>query len=326
MRRVILVAGLILFGSAAIQAQTATITCLAPNGGFYVDWDNFRVLNQGETAEVEVQPEGSLVTLWSCGWDDGCQFLYYDPVWPGSSWQIINVGGAKIILDPLNLSETPTGSEVSVQPRAEDEYGNPLDAAPASFTFEEVTSTGETTVEIGNSGDPTPLTFKLGNPPTYYNLETTATFSGNIEICIDYSGINFTSEANTRLLHFTGAGWEDITTSVDVETHTICGMTASLSTFVVAETATPEEMLAGLLYKVMSLNLKKGISNALDSKLQAATDALIDAKTQNDIAAINMLSAFVNHVEAQRDGALTTSEADDLISSAEDIIEALCQQ
>ena len=105
MRRLLLVAIVLLFGSAAAQGGTATITCLAPNGGFDVDGANFTILNQGESTQVTVQPGGSLVKLWSCGWTVGCQWLSYD-VFPGSAWNIINVGGAKIIMDPIQAQVT----------------------------------------------------------------------------------------------------------------------------------------------------------------------------------------------------------------------------
>jgi len=97
-----LAAGAILLsGILNVQASDfATFTCLAPNGGFYIDGTNFTVLVQGQTEEVAVLPEGSLVQLWSCGWDDGCKLLPYD-VQPNSVWEIVNVGGAKIILQQV---------------------------------------------------------------------------------------------------------------------------------------------------------------------------------------------------------------------------------
>ena len=84
------------FLNATEGPSTATITCLAPNGGFTIDGDNFTVLTQGQTAEFEVLPEGSLFSLWSCGWGEpDCRYLEY-LVMPGSTWEIVNVGGARI--------------------------------------------------------------------------------------------------------------------------------------------------------------------------------------------------------------------------------------
>jgi len=47
-----------------------------------------------------------------------------------------------------------------------------------------------------------PTGFKLGQPPTYYNLSTTATYSSPITICINYSGISFTNQNNIAIWHY----------------------------------------------------------------------------------------------------------------------------
>jgi hypothetical protein len=78
-----------------------------------------------------------------------------------------------------------------------------------------------------------------------------------------------------------------------------------------------------LIFQVMSLNLSKGIANSLDAKLSSALAALDDMNTNNDDAALNKLNAFVNHVQAQTDGAISASEAQSLIASASTIIDAL---
>ena len=69
---------------------------------------------------------------------------------------------------------------------------------------------------------------------------------------------------------------------------------------------------------LLSLNLKAGIGNALDSKLQNALAAL-----DRDGSPVGVLYAFINSVEAQRGKALTTAQADQLVSAAQDVIDAL---
>src|SRR4030065_285475 len=63
--------------------------------------------------------------------------------------------------------------------------------APVTITFSDVVEVGETTLTITPTGTPPPEGLKLGNPPQYYVIETTAVYSGPITICIDYSGIQF---------------------------------------------------------------------------------------------------------------------------------------
>ena len=84
--------------------------------------------------------------------------------------------------------------------------------------------------------------------------------------------------------------------------------------------ADPVVLLDDLANSVAALNIKKGINNAFDAKLDAVERAITDAIEQNDLVAINvLLEAFVNAVEAQRGKELSDDEANDLISRAEEI-------
>ena len=71
---------------------------------------------------------------------------------------------------------------------------------------------------------------------------------------------------------------------------------------------------------VTSLNLKQGIENSLDSKLQNVLDALDAANAGQREDAINKIQAFINSVEAQRGKELTDEQADTLINKANEII------
>jgi Tol biopolymer transport system component len=87
----------------------------------------------------------------------------------------------------------------------------------------------------------------------------------------------------------------------------------------------PEHLIEALVETVIALNLRNGISNALDSKLQNVLSVLEDANANNDDAAINVLYAFIYNVEAQRGKALSDAEADSLIADAQAIIDLLSQ-
>jgi hypothetical protein len=79
----------------------------------------------------------------------------------------------------------------------------------------------------------------LGNPPTYYDLSTTAGFSGPVKVCINYSGVSFTDPLQLKLFHFEGGTWVDRTFSRDTANRIICANVASLSPFAVFERAVP---------------------------------------------------------------------------------------
>ena len=61
---------------------------------------------------------------------------------------------------------------------------------------------------------------------------TTATFTGDVTVCIKYAGSTFSGAP--RLLHYDGSGWVDATTSDDSVAQIVCGVVQSLSPFVLA--------------------------------------------------------------------------------------------
>jgi len=85
----------------------------------------------------------------------------------------------------------------------------------------------------------------------------------------------------------------------------------------------PEKAIEALIEAIISLNLQQGISNSLDAKLGAALNALDDVNTNNDVAAINALEAFINAVEAQSGDKIPEADADGLIQAAVNIINML---
>ncbi len=82
----------------------------------------------------------------------------------------------------------------------------------------------------------------------------------------------------------------------------------------------PIDAIENLITLVIALNLKKGISNSLDAKLGAALNALDDMNTNNDIAAINSLYAFISSVQAQSGGWIMEEDATALENAAAEII------
>ena len=105
-----------------------------------------------------------------------------------------------------------------------------------TIIFDEVTGSGITTIDACGPGSP-PTGFRLGAPPMWFCLETTATFTGMAEVCFDYNEDDFSQpEKNFRLFHFKPNGdGVDITTSLDTENNIICGMTDSFSEFAILE-------------------------------------------------------------------------------------------
>jgi hypothetical protein len=138
-------------------------------------------------------------------------------------------GPGRIDWQPLPVNTQP-GANVAVSP-----VDVATGTAPVTLTFASVTSPGQTALAISDTGATPPTGFRLGDPPRYYELSTTATFAGTIEICIDYAGLTFAGVP--RLFHEEGGVWIDRTTSVDPLAQTVCGETTSLSPFALFEPA-----------------------------------------------------------------------------------------
>jgi hypothetical protein len=129
---------------------------------------------------------------------------------------------------PRVAEQTPSGSDVVVQP-----VDQTTGTTPVSVTFDSIGQAGETTVTTSAAGPSTPSAFTLGDPPVFYDITTTAAFTGPIEICIDISGVGFPAGGATRLLHYENGAWVDVTTSAS--STLVCGQADSLSPFTVAQ-------------------------------------------------------------------------------------------
>ena len=168
-------------------------------------------------------------------------------------------------LDPLafiDCSSPQTYNSLGVGPhtfevRAVDAAGN-LDATPATYTwtveapeppntpagtnvtvavgdvtltFASVTAEGLTTIDALTTAPALPDGY-LTSGATYYDIDTTASFTGAITICLSYTPGSLTEPV--RLLHFDGSAWIDITTTANPLAGTVCAETSSLSPFALA--------------------------------------------------------------------------------------------
>jgi hypothetical protein len=148
-----------------------------------------------------------------------------------TGWGYKNGQNRAFLMTPVT-SNTPPGSNVETTPVDSSGGGTPV-----TISFGNVTSGGETTLTTTPTGPPPPDGFKIGNPPVYYNLETTAVFSGSATLCINYSGIGYGNENNLKLYHHENGQWVDQTSSLDTANNIICATVTSFSPFAVFETA-----------------------------------------------------------------------------------------
>lgn len=107
-----------------------------------------------------------------------------------------------------------------------------------TLDFTDVTAGGQTTI---NADDEPPAGTETGAfefAGTFYEIETTATFTGLVKLSIVYVEADLpegVEEADLRLFHWDGTAWIDVTLlPVDTELNIIMGEVASLSPFVLA--------------------------------------------------------------------------------------------
>jgi hypothetical protein len=84
-------------------------------------------------------------------------------------------------------------------------------------------------------------------------------------------------------------------------------------------TPSPTDLLQQLIDTVATFNLRRGIANSLDAKLENAQAALAAAQSGNSSSACGMLGAFINEVQAQSGHAITTEQAAQLINLANQV-------
>lgn len=128
---------------------------------------------------------------------------------------------------------TPVGNDVVVAP--EDETGQ----APLSMTFPSVDGPGETSLTTLEDPPPLPGGFQIADEPIFFDLSTTATFSGVVEVCYNYGSAGIVDDSMLRMLHFDSGAWNDVTSSLDTVNDILCGQVTSLSPFAIVESTEP---------------------------------------------------------------------------------------
>lgn len=158
----------------------------------------------------------------STAWNGGGRYSLWARVAGGSFADGI------FLFVPQVATPTSAGSNVAVQPK-----DATTGTTPITLTFDNISQAGETRVTSSGAGPLTPSSFTLGDPPVFYDISTTAFFSGLITVCVDISNITFPSGQSPRLLHFENGAWVDVTYGI-LGTQ-VCGQVSSLSPFVVAQ-------------------------------------------------------------------------------------------
>lgn len=189
-----------------IDAVTGTITTVAGNGISGFSGDGGPALNASLAAPLGV------------ALDSGATLFIADA----------NNNRVRRVVFPT----TPPGQNVIARP-----VDSVTGEIPITLFLEKVVQAGKTTLSSSSSGQTPPSGFRLGQPPTYFELSTSAVFSGPVGVCINYSVISFHNESSLRLFHWEQGAWVSINASVDTANKVVCGSVTSLSPFALLETS-----------------------------------------------------------------------------------------
>jgi uncharacterized repeat protein (TIGR03803 family) len=216
--------------SALVQGPDGLLYGTTQDYGPNFDGTIFRVGSDGAVTvlhafddRVDGSAPRAALTVGADGWLYGTASGGFNP----------DAAPAGIVFRLNATAVTPPGPDVEVRP-----VDPVTGTSPVSLTFGEITESGETEVSVATTGPALPDGFQLGDPPTFFDVTTTATFAGEIEICFSYAGVSVPDPATAVLLHYEGTRWEDVTTSRDLAAQIICGRVTSLSPFVVGNGAT----------------------------------------------------------------------------------------
>ena len=217
-------------------------------GIYLVNVNNNQIYNNNviNSSSQQVQVTGGSGNVFDLGESVGGNFWSdYTGVDDGSNGRTAGDGIGDTLLPHLGVDNYPfmaqngwptytdEGSDVSV---SDAESG-------VTVTFDNVDGAGITTCEMTDGGPPPPSGFRLLPVGIYYEINTTATYTGDITICINYddSGMTEGQEGALKLKHFdeTLGQWVDITDpdeppdnpNPDTVNNVICGTVSSLSTF-----------------------------------------------------------------------------------------------
>jgi hypothetical protein len=175
-------------------------------------------------AELNLEVPNGNASAFACGNGELFAATHGQQPW-GTSFTIATE--IKVFPFPIcGAPNTATGPGVTVSPEDPVFPGT----TPASITFDDVVTEGTTTVTtVAEPPEALPSGFELNG--SFFEIATTATFTGTVTICLTYDPVTLPSP---QLWHYDDVlGWVDITTSVSPALSKVCGETTSFSVFAV---------------------------------------------------------------------------------------------
>jgi len=126
-------------------------------------------------------------------------------------------GRARLFLS--NQKHTPTGSSIEIHPIV----GRQND----TFTYTTVDTEGDTTAAY-SPGTGENFRTKQGSNEELWSATTTAAFTGNITVCLNYNQTLYANENQIDISHLESGSWVQYTTTLDTTNDIACAAVTSL--------------------------------------------------------------------------------------------------
>jgi len=229
---------------------------------------------------------------------------------------ISDVSSSVFTISSAGSNNTQTGTNVNVSL-----------SSGVTVTFDNVTAAGNTTLNTKVSGPTPPGGFSIvpSASPVYYDISTTATFTGKVKICINYDDTGMTSSQESALklqVYESPSGpWNDITTSVETNTNIICGEVTHFSDFAVMTSGTGSDSDTLTIsidqgWNWISLNVQPA-DLSVDNVMENFSDLVIVVNgdgefyipgSVNTIGQIDITEGYKVYVSSEQDISVTGSQ------------------
>jgi parallel beta-helix repeat protein len=284
------------------------------------------------TRQVYIEPAG-YANVWDDGYPSGGNYWsdYTGTDLFRGAYQNITesdgIGDTHYTIDTNNTDNYPLmGTFGSPTPKGENVTVFPTE--DVDLTFDNVTTAGSTTVNKTSTGPEPPSGFEIAGQ--YYDIQTTASYSGQIEVRIIYddSGMTQAAEEALRLRQWNVTEWVDITTYVDTVNNVIYGVAPHLSMFGVTSIAPLPDGIAVLGSVCSKTVVGEGYSVTINVTVRNQGDfpktfdvfayangIIIGKETVSDLAPSGQVTlTFTWSTSGFAKGVYTVSASDQLVS------------
>lgn len=166
-----------------------------------------------------------------------------------------------------------------------------------TMTFDQVTTSGEITVDVTDTVD-APIPGQLEINGKYYDINfSDGIFVGTVTVAVKYDpmGLSLGQQRKLKMLHYANGTWTDVTVEVRTNTSEIVGRVTSLSPFAVGlpeETITLVDFRRGDVNSDLEIDISDPVSILLSLFASMTPSLCVDASDADDNGEINITDAI----------------------------------